>query len=256
MIYLYGLIDNPSVSSDVFSNLVAQQSCTQTAPLSGWSLVYEVHDGSEVQPRRRNMLAHTRIVEHMMQFGTVLPARFGLVAQSIETVSQLIDRQKKVISLEFEKLKGCVELGVRLSFPRDAALAATLNADAALSAERDRLAGQGAEGYFARADFGRALAEAMDRRRGATQKTLITELRPLIRDYVLRSPDTDVEVLRLEMLIDSAREKDVIGCLETFARDCGFAPGAEPLIQVIGPAPSYNFVKLSLVAVNGSPEAA
>ncbi len=256
MIYLYGLMNSAALPRDALSGLVGQQTPPRVVTLGHWSLIYEDHDGSDVQPRRRNMLAHTRIVEHMMGFGTVLPARFGLVSKSIDVVAALVNEKAMVIAEEFEKLRGCVELGLRLSFPHDAALTTTLNASASLLAQRDRLAGLGAEGHFARAEFGRALAEALDRRRGAAQKALVAALLPLVRDHVLRSPDSDVEVLRLEVLIDASDESRVIAALEGLAQNCDFAPGAEPLIQIVGPAPSYNFVRLSLAVDDGSQEAA
>lgn len=252
MIYLYGLLDVPSLSEVALRTLNGQHTPLRSVSFGGWCLVYKEHDGSVVEPRRRNMLAHTLVVEHMMTFGTVLPARFGLVAPSIDAVAALTYEKRTLIAEEFEKLHGCVELGVRVSFPRDAALVSTLDSDPSLLSWRDRLRNKGAEAHFARADFGRALADVMDRRRGLAQKAMIAALRPHVEDYVLRSPDTDVEISRLEILVKASHEEKIIAKVDELARLCDFAPGAEPLVQIIGPAPCYHFVKLSLAVEKSS----
>ncbi len=191
-----------------------------------------------------------------MHFATILPARFGLLSDSIELVSRLVEEKAVEISEEFKKMLGCIELGVRVSFQRDAALAATLKLDQTLFAERNRLSQMGREGYFLRAEFGRSLAETLEKRRGLAQKALISGLRPYIKDYVVRAPETDVEVVRLEVLIEDRLEGEFILAVEDLARNSLFAPESEPLVQIIGPAPVYNFVKLSLsVESSGSGKA-
>ena len=252
MIYLYGLLDQPLLEDSALTNLTGLQNSPQAVSIGDRTLIYENHDGSEIQPRRRLMLQHTRVLEHLMRFGTVLPARFGLVATALDVVKKLINDKSTEIAAEFKKLQGCVELGVRISFSRDAALAATLIADPVLQARRTRLMGLGPEAHFARAEFGQALADSMDRRRGAAQKSLLVGLKPFLRDFVLRSPDSDVEVLRLETLIAASEEAEIIKEIEKLARECAFAPASEPHIQIIGPAPAYNFVRLSL-AVDADP---
>lgn len=254
MIYLYGLINVPKLPSNALLEMTGLQFVPMEVSLGCWSLVYEVHDGSDVEPRRRQLLAHTRVVERMMQFGTVLPARFGLVAQSIEMVAKLVEEKAASIAEEFEKLRNCVELGLRVSYPREAALAATLQSDPALLAQRARLVGQGAEAYFARAEFGRRLAEALDIRRGVAQKAIISALRSQLKDFVLRSPETDVEVLRMEVLVHASQEERIAAMLDELARCSNFAPSSEPLIQIVGPAPVYNFVKLSLAVDHSAAE--
>lgn len=247
MIYLYGLFEGTHVDlSAALADVRGLQNPTKICAIDDWFLVYSAHDNAEILPKRRYMLAHTQVLERMITAGTVLPARFGLVAETLTGANDLIMAQRAPVAAAFDRVRGHVELGLRVSFPRDAALDATLAGNTALQSERVALIGKGPEVHFAIAEFGGRLADQMDRRRGLAQRTLLNALVPLAADHVLRKPEEDTEVLRAEFLVQMAAQDDFIAALEDAVASLDFAPGAAPQIQVIGPAPMYNFVQLSL----------
>lgn len=256
MIYLYGLLE-PSglVDGSCLSDVQGLGGAPNVSSVGRWWLIWGEHDGSEIMPRRRNMLAHTRVVEQAMVLGAVLPGRFGLMAESVEEVERLVALQEAAIKAEFERVDGCAEYGLRVRFDKDASLAAALDSEPRLQAERDRLLGRGAEAHFERAEFGRRLAEHMDRRRGLAQKDLLARLQPYARDHVLRAPEDDAEILRAEFLIARTAEERFFETVEEITHAHEFAGGGEPVVQIIGPVPMYNFVHLSL-AFNETDEAA
>lgn len=247
MIYLYGLIENPWSTLDAdIAAVPGLQGPLKSHPIGPWVLVYSDHDSSDILPKRRLLLAHTRALEALLTFGTVLPARFGLVASGIESVESMVLAKAAIITAEFARVHGCFELGIRIRFPRQSALEATLAEDVNLARERDRLAKMGPEAHFALAEFGGKLADRLDRRRGAAQQQLLRTLVSLCRGHVLRKPEDDTEVLRAEFLIPTQQQHAFVAAVEMAALALAFAPGCEPDIQVIGPVPMYNFVRLSL----------
>ena len=247
MIYLYGLIEQPLASLDRdIAETLGLQGPLVSHQIGPWALIYSEHDSVEVLPKRRLLLAHTRVLEHMLAFGTVLPARFGLVAASIAVVEAMILAKSATITREFQRVHGCFELGVRVKYPRKPALDATLAEDPALLRDRERLAKPGAEAHFALAEFGGKLADRLDRRRGAAQQQLLRLLVPLCRSHVLRKPEEDTEVLRAEFLIPAQEQVTFLTAVQNATTALTFAPGCEADIQVIGPVPMYNFVRLSL----------
>ena len=255
-VYLYGLIEAPpeGLVADL-SHLPGLQGPLQIHRIGPWGLVFSDHDTAEILPKRRLLLTHTRVLEEMLRFGTVLPARFGLVSDTVEKVEGLILAKSATITREFARVHGCFELGIRVNYPRKPALDATLAQDPALRREREKLSRMGPEAHFALAEFGGKLADRLDRRRGAAQAQLLHALVPLCRSHVLRSPEEDTEVLRAEFLIPTPTQTDFIAAVERACHALTFAPGAEPVIQVIGPVPMYNFVRLSL-ALDQQEEAA
>ena len=246
MIYLYGLSEaDPAILSTALEGTQGIQATIQQCKIEEWTLVFSQQDAEEILPKRRLLLSHTKVLEKMMPHGTVLPARFGLVASTLEEVSKLIASRKVVIAEEFNKVRDAIELGVRVSFDRQAVLRATLDESPKLNVEHAKLQ-QTKGAHFAIAEFGGRLAEQVDRRRAAAQRKLLAALKSSSRDFVLRAPEEDVEVLRGEFLVDAAHQDSFQDVLAKTAASLDFASGQEPTIQIIGPVPMYNFVRLNL----------
>lgn len=247
-IYLYGIADAPA--ERVAKSIEGHAGISGAPPLAlvcgGHTVIVTPHDGSEILRTRRRMLAHTRVLEAATAEATVLPMRFGLVAECEEALAGLIEAHAPAIATQFARIAGHAEVGLRISFPREAALRALLAAEPAIAAERDRLAGRGAEAHFARIDLGRKVAEALERRRTAAQRRLLADLPAEAADHVLRAPESDVEVLRAECLLRNGGGDALAERMLDCARACGFAPGAEPEIRLVGPVPPFHFVDLAL----------
>ena len=247
MIYLYGLIETDTSSK----NHIPLELTGVTGPVQATSfdeglLVWSTHDGSEILPKRRNLLAHTRVIEALMETGSVLPMRFGMLVRDLDEVSQLMKAKADQITTQFDRIRGNVELSVRVTYPRQVAIDATLDGSASLKAARDKLRGARHGAHFARADFGRELADILDRRRGEAQKKMIAALLPHCLSHVLRAPEEDIETLRAEFLVRQENQQAFTQALEDTAQASGFAPGAEATIRLLGPVPMYHFVELSL----------
>lgn len=247
MRYVFGLIETDGAPDpNVIAQLPDVLGPVSACRIGKWTLISGDYAGNEVLPKRRLMLAHTRVLEMLMELGTLLPARFGLLADNQAELEALVQQRSSEITETFDRVRGCVELGIRISYDRQSALQATMTGQRDLISRRDRLANRGPEAHFERAEFGRAIAEHLDRRRGSAQKALINTLSAICKSHVLRAPEEDVEVLRAEFLIEQDRQADFVAAVDRAASECDFAPGAEPKIQVVGPVPVYNFVRLSL----------
>ncbi|MEO0930881.1 MAG: GvpL/GvpF family gas vesicle protein, partial [Pseudomonadota bacterium] len=84
MIYLYGLVEPRGAEiAVVLKDAEGLQGPLQHAEIAGWTLVYSDHDDQEILPKRRLLLAHTKVLERLLTIGTTLPARFGLVARDL-----------------------------------------------------------------------------------------------------------------------------------------------------------------------------
>ena len=64
--------------------------------------------------------------------------------------------------------------------------------------------------------------------------------------HVLRAPEDDVQTLAIDALVSASRAEGLAARIETLARSSAFAPGAEPLVRLVGPGPAYSFVRLTL----------
>lgn len=247
MMYLYGLLDPEAVSGRLdLDTLDGVTGPVSLSPSKHGHVIHGAAPNETLLPKRRFLMAHTKVLEAMNEVGTVLPMRFGMTAPDAATLEAMLATEASSIATSFQRLKGAAEFGVRISFDRTAALDAVLANDHALRAERDRLARRRPAPHFEAAEFGRRLAEALDARRGAAQKVALAALRPHVRDYVLRSPENDAQILAIDVLIARGAEESLSQRLQTLADESVFAPGTAPKIRLIGPVPSYSFVNLTV----------
>jgi uncharacterized protein (DUF2342 family) len=246
VIYLYGLLE-PSHTADA-SALAALQGVTGEVVVTDCGAARLVHGPAEadhILPRRRHLLAHAQVLEAFTGGGAVLPMRFGMIARP-ESVATVLAAQAAEIAAQFDLVRACAEYGIRVSFPRDAALAATVAQHPELEAQRARLAAHRATNRMETAEFGRRLAEHLDRRRAAAQRDLLDALGNELKAFVLRAPDDDVQALAVDALVHESQATDLASRIEARARESAFAPGAEPQVRIVGPGPAYSFVSLTL----------
>jgi hypothetical protein len=246
MIYLYAILEprHPAEPAELAA-LDGVTGPVALTDLPGARLVHGPAGDATILPRRRLLLAHALVLEGLAARGAVLPMRFGMHAEP-SAIASILAAQATEVAAQLDAVRGCVEFGIRVSFPREAALAATVAEDAALGAERAQLASRPVANRMETAEFGRRLAERLDRRRMVAQRALLGALAPQLAGHVLRAPDDDVQVLAIDALVAASRVDGLATSVETLARDCGFAPGAEPQVRLVGPGPAYSFVQLTL----------
>jgi hypothetical protein len=246
MIYLYGLLEpQHAAEPEVVARFSGVTGPVSIADLDTARLVYGPAETADILPRRRHLLAHAHVLEALTDGGAVLPMRFGMVAD-LSAITSVLSGQSADIAAQFDAIRGCAEYGIRVSFQREAALSATVAEDPALAAERVRLAGRGASGRMETAEFGRRLADRLDRRRAAAQRDFLAALSGEFAAHVLRAPDDDVQALAIDALVRENRAEALAQRIEALARDSAFAPGAEPQVRIVGPGPAYSFVRLTL----------
>jgi hypothetical protein len=215
-------------------------------PVGDLAVLAGEHDGSELRRARRHMLAHLKVLEAAMAAGPILPMRFGVIAASPEEIVAVIAPRADELRALLDKLEGCAEFGLRVSWPREAAMAALARARPDLVERRMALSAAGGADRNALIALGQAVADALEDRRKAAERALVATLRPLAADHVLRAPEDDVEALRAEFLVPLSKEESFAKAAEAAAAALDFAGGAAPTIRIVGPAPAYNFVSLHL----------
>lgn len=244
--YLHGLARGDA--SELRAALADEPGATGQPEVSAIGPILVIHAPApegEVPTTRRRMLGHARVLERAMGAADVLPMRFGHVARDPALLDPVLREAAPEIEVEFSRLSGRIEIGVRLSVAREAALAALVRdvpnlQRRAAEARRAGLTGQ--------IDFGRHVAEALDRARQAAQRRMIDALRPLTEDVVPGTPESDVELLRAEFLLDRRSESEFTAAVQAAALDEASRLGCEPVLRLVGPSPAYHFVKLALVA--------
>lgn len=238
-LYVYGLLAaDATVSPQAFGPGLAGLAVTRMAGRGMAALVSA--DVTEPVPAvRRNLLAHTAVLERGMATVPLLPVRFGTVAPDADTLVACLDRHAEVFAHELERVAGRVELGVKASWQDGALSAEAMAADPALAAWRDRLAGRpAAELYYDRIELGRRVQTAIAARRDSVVREIAAVLAPLAeRSADLRLLDESM-ILNQAFLVPSADEPAFDAAMDRLA----LRFGERVTFRYVGPVPPYNFV--------------
>lgn len=145
MIYLYAIADRladlPEIEG-IDDVPVARRAC------EGLDLALSEHEAA-VDTTEEAVLAHARVVEALVPLTeALLPARFGVAFNDVQALETALGERADELRESLERVRGRVELGVRVvgEERREATTASTgrayLEARRATSAEADRLEGE------------------------------------------------------------------------------------------------------------------
>ena len=215
--------------------------------------VYTVHEGDlaavvshspvdAYEARRRNMMAHTAVLEEVMNSFTILPLRFSTVAPDEEIVrlKLLGERRSELLAL-WREMDGRLELGLKAFWHEDTLFQGLVDENPRIRALRDALAGKPAEETHAeRMKLGELVEVAMKQRRKRDSELILSRLRPLARSVAVNDDYGERMVLNAAFLVDKGAEARVDEAVQQLDADLG----QRLMFKYVGSVPPYNFVKL------------
>ena len=195
----------------------------------------------EYESSRRNMMAHTRILEEVMQEFTILPVRFSTVAPSAEIVQKVLKQR----SIEFHDLlaemEDRVELGLKTFWYEKVIFEEIVEENPPIRRLRDGLMGHSPEEtYYERIRLGEMIEAAMWKKRHEDAERMLDQLRPLVYKTQANKVITDRMVLNAAFLVDQARQAEFDAVVERLDAEMG----TRLIFKYVGPVPPYNFVNI------------
>lgn len=192
----------------------------------------------DLRAKRRDLLAHQRVVTTLHQQGTVLPMRFGLVLASPDDVRALLTRSRQPYTMMLAELDGCVELNVKLGYEEEALLREVLAEHEELRERNDALRRAGGGGYLERVRFGELVTGAVRSHLGHAGERVRHTLRPLsVREFV--PPAAHGTPLNASFLV----RRETAGQLGEAAARLDRELGDHLQVRCHGPLPPYSFVR-------------
>lgn len=216
MIYAYGICEPPAATPP--PRLRGLGGATlRGLERAGLAAVYSRHRSLRPRPAPKLVLLHERVVEAIMASGPVLPLRFGTRLDHEERLAAVLDERRDELLRALERVRGRVELGLRVFPVRESATAP------------DPRARTGREYLLARA--------AEQRRADEAANHLHAPLAELAHASVVRERPAPPAVLTAAYLVEADRVADFS------ARADELGARHEQLQSVVtGPWPPYNFV--------------
>ena len=196
----------------------------------------------EYENSRRNMMAHTVVLEEVMTEFDLLPVRFGTVATSAELIeSRLLARRYDEFSGLLEEMHGRIELGLKAFWHEGAAFEEVVKENEKVRRLRAALQGRSLEeSYYERIELGEEVEKAMNQIRARDEEMILSRLKPFSHKTKTNKIVSDRMVLNAAFLIDrkdSAAMDEAVKLL-----DGEFS--SRLMFKYVGPAPPYNFVNI------------
>jgi hypothetical protein len=181
-------------------------------------------------PTREAVLRHERVIERLMEQHTLLPARFATVLGDEATLDRLLTVNHDRLAAGLERVRGCVELGVRVMW--DAAGTEADVPDEGSSEEPT----SGTAYLMARAEQERR-RRGTEARAGELAANLNRLLRPCAKDGVVRVLPSPRFVMAAAYLVPRDRTGEFRGRVNE-------AASAFETLKLLctGPWPPYHFV--------------
>ena len=109
VLYVYGISDSPKAPPVLG---------LRDAPLSvsgqdGLFAVWSEHDDVPFEADETTLWEHERVVEALLELGTVLPMRFGSSVRDRDALVGLLAERRAEFEIALERVRGAVEIGVR-----------------------------------------------------------------------------------------------------------------------------------------------
>lgn len=196
----------------------------------------------EYDESRRNMMAHTIVLEEVMRQYPILPVRFGTVAPNAEAVlEQVLKRRYGGLISSFEEVEHRVELGVKAFWFDEVIFQEIVEQNPPIRTLRDSLKSRTAEEtFYERIRLGEMIEAAMSKKRDEDYESILVPLRPLVYKTRANKIVTDRMVLNAAFLVDRNREPE----FDEVMKQLDAKMGKRMMFKYVGPVPPYNFVNI------------
>ena len=191
---------------------------------------------------RQYTLGHELIIERAMTRGTVLPIKFGTVAETEAAIREkVLQARSDDLHRLMAAMDGKVELGLKVLWNQERIYADIVARDADIRNLRERLAARPAgEGHYERVRLGEMVETALIDRRQEDADAIMARLEPFAVDTRRNDIYGEMMVLNAAFLVEKTREAefdDVVQALDRELNDL-------MKFLYVGPLPPFNFVDL------------
>ncbi|NQT73926.1 MAG: GvpL/GvpF family gas vesicle protein [Chloroflexi bacterium] len=243
--YLYCIIRSPENRTFGASQVGNGNGDVHTVSHDGLAVVVSGSPVKQFENTRTNMMAHQKVQETVMREFTLLPVRFGTVANS-ESPMEDIRKLLSLRSVEFchllEDMEGKVELGIK-AFWRDekAIFSEIVEKNPEIRKLRNSLAGKPpAATHFERAHLGEMVKDALGRNRAKEAAGIIQPLSRIACDVRENEVLADRVITNTSFLVDKEREPE----FDRTVKELDDRFGDRIALKYVGTIPPYNFVNI------------
>src|SRR3954451_11537341 len=237
-VYVYGVV-RPGAKVSAVTGVLG--SAVELMPVGNLAALVSRVSG-QVRAKRRDLLAHSDVLQHAFSHGVVLPLRFGTLFRSENEVEDELGgaRGDEILAL-LERFDGLGEMRLRVAYhDEEHVLRHVVAADPAILRLREETRGA-RPGDPRLIRLGELAPARIAERRGADESAILERLGAAAVEVHRDEPDDDLVVTKSSFLIRQDRRSRFDELLDSVALS------QRHLMQFVctGPMPPHSFVALS-----------
>jgi len=200
-------------------------------------------DQPEILPTRRQMLAHTKVLEAAMADRPVLPMRFGIIVPSPATLLRMIGPRNQELRALLDQIDGRIEVALKASWNEQVMWRQVAAAHPHLAVSGRAMMGRGEQQtYYDRIELGRAIGLALEEQRAAARRQLLATVKPFAVQVKELAPIDDAMFAHFALLVEKTAEPALYETIEALER----SKSSGLTFRYVAPIPPYNFVTVTL----------
>ena len=237
--YLYGIIEEPQFKTFEFRGLEGAE--VYTVNSRDLAVVVSDIEPSEIDPTRKNVLAHTIVQDGILKKYTFIPMGFGIVAASESNVLNLLEKNHSGLVSELKKLSDKIEVEIKI-FWDDKALMSENQQLITSMQTRVKAASSAGEAQRLLTEAGMQVEKIIHSWKAKYVDQIYSSLKKLAIDSRINNCSGIKMLLNASFLIDRKTESAFVEQVHNL--DAKYQGNIN--FKYIGPLAPYNFVNLKL----------
>jgi hypothetical protein len=241
--YLYGIIKEPQSRTFEFRGL--EDAAVYTINHQDLAAVVSDIAQSEIDPTRKNVMAHTMVQDGLLKKYSIIPMGFGIVATGESSVSGMLEKNYPALVSELQRLADKIEVELKI-FWDDKALVNENRELVNKIQSRVKSASSVLESQRLLSEAGMQIEKIVLGLKSKYVDQIYTSLKKLALESRLNSCTGIKMLLNASFLIERKSETDFVEMVRHL--DTKFQGNVN--FKYIGPLSPYNFVNIKLGQLN------
>ncbi len=240
-LYLYGIVAAPCPPLSEVAGVGGDVRCVQSGALGavvGAPPKAVLADLSR-EAALRLLLSHQEVMEAAHSVTSILPIKFGTLAQDESAVLRALHSGREIFSKPLAGFAGCSQYEIAVTWPFEGVMA-EIAAEPAIA--EARVTARSAGGQEAMIRVGQAVAASLARRRDAVQAQLLDRLGAVAMNVAANAIMNDRMAANIAVLVENAERTRLHAAIDALDRDFG----GRLTFRLVGPLPPASFATVHI----------
>lgn len=240
-LYVYGVIEESGLK--YFDVTGVKNKKAYTINFQELAAVVSHMKEEEIDPTRKNLLAHTSVQEFLLQEYTFLPMSFGVIVSSIDRITKMLEDNYLSFKRELERLSEKIEVEIKVHWNKEA-VKKELESNQRYKNLSNKIAevSSALERQSLLVETGQLVEDVVLRWQDEISYDIYNNLKSLAVTACMNKSKEITNILDASFLVEKNRENEFQDKL--FTLDAKYQNKID--IKYIGPLPPYNFLQVEL----------